>query len=252
MAKNLTDFKTLACLPGSDFILKRNPRSFWSYSTTSHTYLPVGKHSVHCTWVSVSVYSWDWMWRHVAFIFLSPVPPVWHSYFIVNPCNPGQPDIKVHAPAIIPIASQRTERKITGMDGWMSIHIPCHSSHPEYPFLSCWDFSSLLWKVSPLIPTQSAYVLPLCLSWPFCTWCALEKLSPLFTLKQSVALRSFFWVCLLVYPESALSLYFPLQVLLSHRRCISRWTEQGPGQRSSSPGPNCVPLGISLCLCFFT
>lgn len=65
------------------------------------------------------------------------------------------------------------------------------------------------------------------------------------------SLSSFPLVCLLVYPESSLSLYFPLQALLSHRRCISRWTERGPGQRSSSPGPNCVPLGTSLCLRFF-
>lgn len=91
------------------------------------------------------------MWRHVTFTFLSPVPPVCHSYFIVSPCNPGQPDFKVHALAIIPTASQSTEGKIPGINGGMSIHTPCRSSHPECPFSS---YLRLL--VSPLegIPTD--------------------------------------------------------------------------------------------------
>lgn len=60
------------------------------------------------------------MWRHVTFTFLAPVPPVWHSYFIVSPCNPGQPDFEVHT-----LISTAKDWRRNTRGKWMNEH-----SHP--------------------------------------------------------------------------------------------------------------------------
>lgn len=147
------------------------------------------------------------------------IPTIFSTPVIQDSLKPQCIFLQLHLPH-----PKGLKEKIPGIHERMSIHIPCHSFHPKYPFLSFLRLlKSPLEGISLLIPTHFWLCLATVPLSAVSTQCVLQEFSPL-SLWSSVlhwvgslwALP--FWLSFyFIYSKSPHFLSLLLPALLSHR-----------------------------------